>query len=233
MHAPNRTTRSIKIRMSLESSVSLWDSLAFWLTVTGAALVFFGGVTSVVYRRYNRELLKVRASESQHERDATAKSIADAGARAAEANARAAEAQLALAKFKAPRTLTAEQSARVTKAVKPFAGMQFTIAVFNDPEPIGLMPQIENALASAGWIEVAWKGGGDIALTREGHPIAGFTIAQGLLVQADVSHPEIGSAVIALASALTAENVSAKPEIGRMPPNTNNDVVQILIGKKL
>jgi hypothetical protein len=77
----------------LESSVSFWDNVAFWLTVAGATLVFFGGVSSVVFRRYNRQLLGVRAIEAQRERDATVKSLAETNARAAEANERAKEAE--------------------------------------------------------------------------------------------------------------------------------------------
>jgi hypothetical protein len=40
----------------------------------------------------------------------------------AEANARALEARAELEKFKAPRTLSAEQQARISEEMKPFAG---------------------------------------------------------------------------------------------------------------
>src|SRR6266851_1361410 len=123
----------------LESSVSFWDGLAFWLTVAGATLVFFGGVSSVVFRRYNRQLLRVRAVENQRERDATAKSLAEANARAAEANARAkdAEARIAeaaqkveeehLARVKleakmADRRLTAEQKRQIKAVLSAHPG---------------------------------------------------------------------------------------------------------------
>lgn len=80
------------------------------------------------------------------------------------------------------------------------------MALFNDPESVNLTSQIKNVLVSAGWVEVGWKGGGDIAFTRPGHPILGFTLVQGLFVQADNSHASVlGNAVVALASALTAE----------------------------
>jgi len=117
-------------------------------------------------------------------------------------------------------------------AAKPFSGTHFTIGIFNDPDPINLLSQIEAALSAARWIEVGWHGGGDIQLSRPGHPSVGFVSVQGVYIQADNSHAsEFAAAVMAVAAAFP-DNIPAKPEIGRMPANTNNDVVQILIGKK-
>lgn len=47
--------------MSLESSVSFWDALSFWLITVGVALTFFGGLESIMFRRYNHELVKLTA----------------------------------------------------------------------------------------------------------------------------------------------------------------------------
>lgn len=152
----------------------------------------------------------------------------------AEANARAAEAQLALEKFRAGRTLTPEQRAKITEEMRPFAGTPVVFGVFQDPEPIALLDQLSDALTLAGWSEQEWKSGGDIVMTRgAGHSIAGYTLVSGLYVQADNSHADdFGPIVAKLAKLLTDAGIPAKPEVGHMAPNTNNDAIKILIGQK-
>jgi hypothetical protein len=128
--------------------------------------------------------------------------------------------------------LTPQQSENITSAVKQFAGTHFAVAVFNDPESVNLAAQIENVLAAAGWVEVSWKGGGDISFTRTGHPNAGFTLLQGLFIQSDLNRiNDLGPATKTLTLALRTAGIEAKGEIGRMPPN-DSDLVQIQIGKK-
>jgi hypothetical protein len=78
--------------MSLESSVSLWDWLSFWLITGGAILAFFGGLSSIMFRRYNHQLVVLTEAHDREEKAANDKAIADADARAAEADARASEA---------------------------------------------------------------------------------------------------------------------------------------------
>jgi len=73
----------------------------------------------------------------------------------------------------------------------------------------------------------------DIVLGRAPRPNFGYTLVIGLYVQADNTHAsDFGPIVRALAAALTDAGVSAKPEVGRMAPDTNNDAIKILVGKK-
>ena len=159
--------------------------------------------------------------------------IVAAQERASVAEQRAAEANLELAKIKAPRILTPAAQQHVSEQMRAFAGTPFTMGVFNDPEPIDLMNQIDNALVAAGWQETEWKSGGDIVIGRSPRPNFGYTLVIGLYVQADNKHAsDFGPIVQALAAILTAEGVPAKPEVGRMAPETNNDAIKILVGKK-
>jgi hypothetical protein len=237
-------------KAEIEASLA---TLTTWIQIFGL-LVAVGivGEVGVGIRHWllDRRLQSLQHIEDQerqaniarlnNDAEAARRDIANANARAAESNERAAkaeqaaaEANLALEKFKAPRKLTPEQSERITESVKKWSGTKFTLAVFDDPEPIELMAQIENALNSAGWIEDGWKGGGAIVLSRPGRPNVGFSRVQGLFIQADGSHAaEFGWQVGTLASALTAEGIAVTPEIGHMSPNTNNEVIQIQIGKK-
>jgi hypothetical protein len=83
--------------MSLESSVSLWDALSFWLITAGVILTFVGGAASIMFRRYNHRLVVLTEERNRQEKAANEKAIADAGARAAESNERAAKAEQAAA----------------------------------------------------------------------------------------------------------------------------------------
>jgi hypothetical protein len=140
---------------------------------------------------------------------------------------------LALEKLKAPRKLTPEQEADVVGSIKAFAGVPFTIGLFNEPEALDLMAQLERVLAAAGWVEGDWKGSGDTRLSRPGKPSLGFTSVAGVFVQADKSHlADFGPAVVALAAALTKNGVAATPQVGNMPPDPAREAIQILIGKK-
>jgi hypothetical protein len=225
--------------MSLESSVSFWDALSFWLITLGVILTFCGAGASIMFRRYNHRLVVLTDGRNRQEKAVNERAIADATARAAGSDERAAkaeqasaEANLALARFKAPRQLTPEQSKNVADAVRRFAGVNFTISVFNDPESINLLTQIDDALVGAGWIETDWKGGGDISFSRSGHPNAGFNFLQGLYVQAEATRMnEFGPAVALLVTALNNAGLEAKGELGNMPPNAKG-VIQIQVGKK-
>lgn len=201
----------------LESLVSFWDALAFWLTVAGATLLFFGGVSSVAFRRYNRQLLGVRAVQDQRERDATAKSLAETNSRAAEANerakeaeARAAEANLELEKLRTPRTLAPEQKKRLIAALKPFADTW--IELFSYPgndEARRLRDQIAEVLKEAGWHS---ERPGTPHLTPEA-----MVPADGILIEV-APHAEAREreAADVLAEALRAENLAVTGSVRMM-----------------
>jgi hypothetical protein len=151
----------------------------------------------------------------------------------ADATERAARAELALAKFRAPRTLTPEGQVKIAAEMRSFSRTPFVLGVFQELEAITLLEQISGALTSAGWPEQEWKSGGDVVLSRQGHPNAGYTFVIGLYVQADATHTaDFGPIVVALAKLLSDVGIEAKAEVGRMGPNTNKDHIKILIGQK-
>ena len=158
--------------------------------------------------------------------------IAKANERAARAAARAAEANLELAKLKAPRTLNAGQQKRAGEKLRPFAGMQFDIALLTDPETQDLLPEVEDLLTGAGWIQIDWSGS-DIVYTRSNRHIAGLISVSGVVIQ---MHPEkvaqFTKAAQALALALSAEGIAAKAQPGLGVPNTNPNAIHVLVGKK-
>jgi hypothetical protein len=151
----------------------------------------------------------------------------------AEANARAAEAKLELEKFKAPRTLSAEQQAAMTAKLKKFAGTSFDVAIgpMGDPEPLYLARAIHSALTLAGWGQVAWVDGG-LSYTEPPMQAIGITLVTNVIVDVHPDHwKKFGAAASELAMALAAAGVDAIAD--SKPTSRQTEAVHIRIGRKL
>jgi len=149
----------------------------------------------------------------------------------AEANARALEARVELEKFKAPRTLSTVQRARISKKMKPFVGTLFDVASTNDGEPLGLVNAIEDMLGAADWKQKAWTS--LVVITRNGKPSLGLSIETGISVQVEISQQSVLlETAKALAEALVEEGIEARAEISPVAPNDNHDAIHVVVGKK-
>jgi outer membrane murein-binding lipoprotein Lpp len=165
------------------------------------------------------------------------KEIASVNAQAAEANRRAAEAQLALEKFKAPRTLTPEQRGRIVDKLKQFSGTEYDITVSSaDPEILDFVFKVELVLSTAGWIELDWKGTGEGLRRTQGQKIIreGVSVIDvkiGVMVDQPLKLFEFAQA---LSDALEAEGVTAAAErhIRHEMSSTNANAIHILIGRQ-
>jgi hypothetical protein len=233
--------------MSLESSVSFWDALSFWLITAGVILTFVGAGASIIFRRYNHELVVLTEEHKRQEAQATNKAIADAGvraaeanahakeaeARAAEANARAAEAnqkaeedRLARLKIEqrfADRTLTDEQIAAIADKLRPFVPQAYEITPYWDmKESVSITNRIYRALVLAGW--------------TQNEPQKGRALLGGVVGVLVYIHPAAGSktkdAANSLVSALNAENISSELKQENPTNNPPNDVLGINVGAK-
>ena len=149
----------------------------------------------------------------------------------AEANARAVEAQLALEKYKAPRSLSPLQQSAITEAMSPFAGVGFVFSVQTDPEPIALMEQIGKVLTDAKWQWLPAEG--PIVWTSPGKPQASIIAFSGISIQIDDSlTAQVGPAVIALNEALNEVGIESSTKRivdGTEPVRT---AIHIYVGKK-
>jgi len=160
-------------------------------------------------------------------------SVADATARAAEASRKAAEAELALQKIKSPRMLTPAQQDQISEIAKQFPKTPFILTIFDDPEAVTFMGQIEDSLTAGGWLEKQWNAGASIVFLRDGKTTLNLNSMEGLYVQADVSRSiDFGPAVIAVANQLKAAGIAALSQIGPMPSNMDKNAVFIQVGKK-
>jgi hypothetical protein len=151
----------------------------------------------------------------------------------AQYEARASEAQLALEKFKTPRSLSPVQQERITAKMKPFAGMPFDFSIQPDPEPIALMGQIGSTLKAAGLSWEQWHGAPGIPVFNQpGMPQAGIVAFSGLMIQIDdAKTSEWGGAVVTIWDALKAEGVEA--DAIRITDGTETpNAIHIYIGRK-
>jgi hypothetical protein len=72
----------------------------------------------------------------------------------ARANERAAEAQLALEKFKAWRTINADDQKQMVKSLRAFKGTPFSLSTAGQPEPISLVQLVRSILRQAEWTQL-------------------------------------------------------------------------------
>jgi hypothetical protein len=143
------------------------------------------------------------------------------------------ESRLELEKFKAPRTLSSEQQARVVEKVRRFAGAQFDGAWTGlDPEIDLLFTAIEQTLVAAGWKGVPYTGTSQI-YGRKGYIDVGQANAFGVLVNVNTAqNPELVSAAMELVVSLTEEGIGVGLQTGGGFVSANPNTIHILVGPK-
>jgi di/tripeptidase len=230
-------------KAEIEASLA---TLATWIQIFGL-LVAVGivGEVGVGIRHWllDRRLQSLQHSEDQerqaniarlnNDAEAARRDIANANARAAESNERAAkaeqaaaEANLALEKFKTPRTLSAEQKQRLISKLQDFKGQTFSLNVVSDPEAVAFLQIIRTVLKDAGWIEIVSQVGditigGARMVTETGVKIE---VAQN----ADLPHVLIAKT---LDAALNAEDISSVPRHNSQLGNLS--AINVVVGKKI
>jgi len=152
----------------------------------------------------------------------------------AEATARALDAQVALEKFKAPRSISPEQRSRITEEMKKFAGQEFFGMVASDiADAWDIWREISLSLELAGWKQINAPG----PQTSQYGPPAGIAVAPqaGVMVFADVGNftPEKTTALHdrakSLAAKLTLESIVAGASISIAE---NPGTIAIVVGPK-
>jgi hypothetical protein len=146
-------------------SLEFWNSVIVWTiaiaAVAGAISIAASFIAGIV--GYRLSDITQKATEAQ---------IAEANTRAeaaklqsAEANARAAEANLALEKYKAPRSIDAAALGVIKDALQEFAGQEYQVTTFWDQkEPLAFSEQLHQALQRAGWKFISHGAGGSFLL---------------------------------------------------------------------
>jgi hypothetical protein len=220
---------------SLEIASWLFDRASFVLigslicgTLATVIIVWMG-----IVKEHHWDLAREQAQEriailnketARLSADAEASRAAIAGA-----NARALEAQLALEKFKAPRTFTPEQQQRITSKVIQFTGQEWAASVSSVPDALSFLMSLDAALKDAGWIRVPPLG--DVTIADGQVSIALFE-KPGIRVQvAPDRESDLGLVARVLAAAMQSEGIAAEAatsvEVEKRPT-----AIQIMIGYK-
>lgn len=171
-----------------------------------------------------------KASAAETKAEGFRLDIAKANENAAEANRIAEEERLARVKIEerfSPRRLAKEQQLRIIEKLRPFAGQQFSFAVYPDPESIDLMRVLESILKSAGWIRIPSQIG-DVEV--EG---AGIAYASGIFV--DVAPADIRvlrERISIFDNALRNEGLIAQHRMNPELTGKAHNAINIAIGKK-
>jgi hypothetical protein len=162
-------------------------------------------------------------------------SAADANARAAEAasavldaNARVAEAEaaLALAKFKAPRTLTSEQQSHIVEKLRPLTPAPYDVTVAEGAEPASLTKRVEDMLKQAKWTLRDPAG----SMVGSGPAKTDAFIPDGVSIEiAESKRADWEPTVIALVLALRAEGIYAN---GTASSTADAAAIHVKIGNK-
>jgi hypothetical protein len=160
--------------------------------------------------------------------------IAQANERAANAERSAAESRLALEKIRLPRRLTKEQRARITDKMHVFAGTQFDAALNTGQETQEFLIEIEDALRSAGWMQVDWSNDfEDVIFSRTGRPKAGVSSHSGVVIEVHKENAANFQPIAqALMDALNGEGVATEVKYVGTFKNNNPKAVHIIVGEK-
>jgi hypothetical protein len=233
MSAASNSSSPSALELASRTHKSVFFWYMCWLAIAAIGTLFF---TWALWKSSNRQQAAAK-TEADLRVLKVEQTVADSKKATAEATARAAEAQLALEKFKSPRTLTPEQRGRIVDKLKQFSGTEYDITVSSiDPEILDFVLTLELVLSTAEWVELDWKGnaeklirGGKQPLIREGVSVTNVVIG----VQLD-QPPKLFEFALALSDALEAEGVTAtaKRLIRHEMSSTNANAIHIMVGRK-
>lgn len=136
---------------------SFWEWIgdkAFLIVVVALAIEFLAARWAKPHRELLDHAKELQVAQLTRDAEASKAAIAGAEARAAEATQKATEAQLALEKFKAPRTIAAADQEVMISALKPFAPQEYALSVGEGQEPSSLLCLLDSILEKAGWTKI-------------------------------------------------------------------------------
>ena len=212
------------IPLTLLERLLQWANMAYLLS-----LVFVVVTTFAVYYLSGRVTAAKDRELEEYRTESTVK-ISAAEARAAEANAAASDAQLELAKLKQPRTIAPEDQEQIIAVLKPFAGQNFSFAVFEDPESFAFVRLIDNMLKSAGWLRVPAQLG--VILHEVAGSTAGTTVHPGVGAYVGPDNLIAAPALATLSKGLNDAGISCRKGLSDDLIDKTPQAILIVVGKK-
>jgi hypothetical protein len=204
---------------------SFWEQ---WGSAIADAVIAFGIIGEVLFSARDGKIQTELRKRSNDKLGAAEKA-------AGEANARAEEAVLALAKFRARRTISAEQGARLVEVMKKFGALSFAVSTSTfDDELVGLLVGIVDCLRDAGWKYEGYPWELEGSVEKELpllSPIrfrAGGIAVNNVLVTYPSGNQHFKAAAETLAAWLNAEEIEA----GSTGTSPEAQLVLVLIGPR-
>jgi hypothetical protein len=195
-----RTVRFLMFDVSPDAA-NFWFDISNLALLAGAVLVAMGTYGTIKFSGVKEKFADERIAANELE---TKRAIADsdiAKQAASEANARAAEARLALEKFKAPRLLSLEQMASISKRVPNLPMNSVTVGATEiSVEAIALAEQIFKILSMSGLRPHA----------NNAFASNNFGIFTGVLIQFTTGNDSSERIAETLSEALNAEGIATK-----------------------
>jgi hypothetical protein len=221
----------------LHDAVDWWNDWVVRSLIAAAVAAVAVLVTTRMQLFRAKQLDEVQTQLLKSKESQLAADLKDKDVKIAEANERANQAALELAKFKAPRALSAEQMGQIVAKMKRFAGTEFDggVGPLNDPEPLHLFDQMSQSLVAAGWRPLAFASQQAMTLSRSnGTPAVGGVSVTNVIIDIHPSQAErLWPVARALAEALAAEGIAAAYDQGSGGGSTNERAIHVLVGRKL
>jgi hypothetical protein len=207
------TAMTQTVPVSTAERTMLGHNLDWWNGAMAASLIL-AGIFGLAAALATTMVVKLQRQVDADTKAAFDKYKLDAEKDINDAKARAANAQLALEKYKAPRTLAPEQIATLSALLKPFGKVPFDVAIEQSHETAQLLAQICLALENAGWDWQDWKGGDVvIRLPKQGR-VAGVVAVSGVEIQiAESDRRKLEMPAIELINTLSEFGIPTKPRV--------------------
>jgi hypothetical protein len=138
------------------------------------------------------------------------KQAAEAESHLANALERAAKAEAEIAKIRLPRRLDLGQQQRIGEVLLPFSGQKYSFFVFNDPESMQFLTDINEALKNAKWQRVDAPSGSGFGFNVAGGQASSINDV-GLKVGFAPDDTDLIPVVRAIVKALNAEGAFCTP----------------------
>ena len=176
--------------------------------------------------------LSKRVSDDKDKQIATIQARAvENEARAEEARAAAAQAQLELARFKAPRTITADQSMVIVQAVQGFEGQHYAFSSYGDAEALDYVSEIDRVLKKAGWLRVPSQLGA-VEVMVSGMTVGKTSGSRGVLVLIGEDNSESAPALATLAEVLNEVGIVCGKALSPTLKGKTPKAITIDVGQK-
>jgi len=206
-----------------------WNNILVASLILGALAAVIVGVSTFVIIRLQRSEAQDAGLEFERYKLATDERIL-------ETTARAKEAELALIKFRKPRSelLPTQVRAEITEKLKAFAGTKFDIGYgTEDREQADFLWWLLPTINDAGWVHIDWVGGRVFKrLNWPGDHLMGImsVINVSIEVYPD-NRDKLQPAADALVEALKSAGIEATTGDFNNS-STNNDAIHLLVGPK-